>query len=342
MKRKRTFVIAALVVAVFAVSVPQAVMAAGTTANTSVDNTVVVDWNAGAVAYSTSDTASFVVDRLVTLTVLNVTAGGDTVAVLPGIAGAPPTTHVMAYTVTNGSNTVLDFALSAVNTPPFVTSNISFYWDSNRSGGFDAADPIVSGLDNVPMDSTWMVFVVGDIASTAVTPQVQTVNLRAQALTAVGGTVITASGGSWQASTLQSVLADVTGTAAGDGDYDGYHSDQGYYQVVSPSLTVTKTISSVNDARPFNTPDPKAIPGATVWYRIVVENQGGADATSVSLTDTLSPSLEVLSDVSAPAVSVGSTSVTDNASPTPDEILWTIGTVAPATSANMTYNVVLP
>lgn len=329
----------ALVLAV--VSVPGAALAAGTTANTTVTNTVLLDWNAGAVAYSTTDTASFVVDRLVTLTVANQTAAGLTVDVYPGVAGAPPTTNVMAFDVANGSNTDLDLALSALNTGSVVASDIRVYWDDDRNGAYDGTEPVTATLDNIPADSTWRVFVVADISSAAATPDVENIDLRAQALD-TAGVVITASAGPWQATTLQSVLAEGSGTAAADTAYDGYHSDRGYFRVVIPALTVTKTITGVTDARPFNNVNSKALPGATVSYRIVVENTGTGDATGVSLTDTLSPSVEIATDVANIVSSAGATATTDNATPTPDEIIWTVGTVAPATSQNLTYDLTIP
>jgi len=343
MKIMRILAVAAVVAAMFALVVPQAVLAAGTTANTSVGNRAVLSWNAGAVAYSTVDTATFLVDRLVTFTVTNQTAGGDTVDVLPGVTGGEPDINVLAFGVYNASNTTLDFALSAINTGDAVTTTISIYADNGDRVFDTATDVIAASLNDVPADTAFYVFVVGDIHSTAVTPQVENIDLRAQALTAVGGTVITASAGAWQATTLQTVLADLAGTdtTTPDIDYDGYHSDRGYYQVIMPDLTVTKTITGVTDARAFNNTDSKAIPGATVSYRLVVLNTGTADATGVTLTDTLSANVDV-TDVSNEAVSAGAAPVLSDNDPAQDTIVWAVGTVATGSSANMTYDVTIP
>ena len=339
MKRNRLFVIAAVFVAVFAVSVPQAAMAGGTAPNTSVDNTVVVDWNAGAVANSTTDTASFVVDRLVTFTVTNNTAAGLTVGVFPGVVGAEPDVNVLSYSVYNASNTTLDFALSALNSGDPVTSNISIYADNGDRIFDTATDVIAASLDNVPMDTAFYVFVVGDISSGAAPPEVENVDLLAEALDyATATSLLSDSGTAWQAGTLQNVLFDAVGTAAGDGANDGSHSDRGFYEVVSPSITVTKTITGVADARAFNNTNPKAIPGATVSYRLVVENTGTGDATGVILTDNLSAVVNT-TDVSSITPSVGGTSLNDT---NPDTIIWTVGTVAPASSVNLTYDVIIP
>jgi uncharacterized repeat protein (TIGR01451 family) len=244
----------------------------------------------------------------------------------------------MAFDVANLSNTALDFTISALNTGNAVTSNLPVYWDDDRNGAYDGTEPLASPLDDIPADSTWRVFVVADISSAALTTWVENIDLRAQALT-TAGVVITASAGAWEATTLQSVLADGSGTAAADTTYDGYHSDRGYYYVISPSLTVSKTISSVNDARPFNTPDPKAIPGATVRYRIVVDNAGSGDADAVTLQDTLSGNIDVL-DVTVISSSAGSAPTLNDTNP--DTILWSVGTVASGTSENLVYDVVIP
>ena len=345
MKRISTLTITAMFVAVFAVCVPQAVMAAGTTANTSVTNTVVVDWNAGAVADSTTDTVSFVVDRLVTFTVTNQTAAGLTVNVLPGVAGTVGV-NVLVFDVVNASNTTLDFAISALNSGDPVTSNLPVYWDDDRNGTYDGTEPpIGAGLDDVPADSTWRVFVVADISSSAATPEVENVDLLAEALDFATATSLLSDGGTaWQAGTLQNVLWDAAGTG-GDGANDGSHSDRGYYLVTMPNLTVTKAITGVTDARAFNNTNSKAIPGATVSYRLVVVNTGTGDATGVILTDTLSLSVDVgagagLADVDNVSASAGSTPVLNDLDP--DTIVWSVGTVAPASSENLTYDVLIP
>ena len=342
MKRYRIFVIAALFVALFAVIVPQSAMAAGTTANTSVDNTVVVNWNVGAVADSTTDTASFVVDRLVTFTVTNQTAGGLTVDVLPGVAGAEPDVNVLVYGVYNASNTTLDFALSALNSGDPVTSNISIYADNGDRVFDTATDVIAASLDNVPADTAFYVFVVGDISSGAATPEVENVDLLAEALDfATATSLLSDSGTAWQAGTVQNVLFDAAGSAGAGTDAvnDGFHSDRGFYNVVMPAITVTKTITSVTDARAFNNVNSKAIPGAKVNYRLVVENTGTADATGVTLTDTLSANVDV-ADISTVVQSVGAAPTLNNTNP--DTIIWTVGTVATGTSVNLTYIVTIP
>ncbi len=288
MKRISTLTITAMFVAVFAVCVPQAVMAAGTAANTSVTNTVVVNWNAGAVADSTTDTATFVVDRLVTFTVTNQTALALTVDVLPGVAGTVGV-NVLAFDVVNASNTTLDFTITTDNTGSPVTSNLTRYWDDDGNGTYDGTEtPMGAGLDDMPADTTWRVFVVADISSSATTiTWVENIDLQAQALTAVGGTVIAASAGPWEAGTLQNVLLDATGMAAGDGTNDGLHSDRGYYQVTGPSLVVTKTADVLSDPLGNTSPNAFAVPGAVVRYVITIDNSAGTgSATGVTVVDS--------------------------------------------------------
>jgi uncharacterized repeat protein (TIGR01451 family) len=220
--------------------------------------------------------------------VTNQTAAGLTVDVLPGVTGAEPDVNVLVFGVTNASNTTLDFALSALNTGDPVTSNISIYADDG-DGIFDTStDAIAATLDNVPADSTRFVFVVGDIDSVAATPEVENVDLLAEAVDyATGNSLLSDSSTAWQATTVQNVLFDTAGTAAGDGANDGFASDRGFYQVVMPDLVVSKAISAVTDTRAFNSTNPKAIPGAYVRYVITIDNTGTADATGVTVVDAI-------------------------------------------------------
>ncbi len=55
--------------------------------------------------------------------------------------------------------------------------------------------------------------------------------------------------------------------------------------IVYPSLSVVKTSSVISDG--VSGSNPKAIPGATVRYCILVTNTGSATATNISATDTL-------------------------------------------------------
>jgi len=86
--------------------------------------------------------------------------------------------------------------------------------------------------------------------------------------------------------TVQNICADGTGTSgtAADGDYDGIHSDNGTYHVLSADLIASKTSCVLWDPVDLAT-NQKRIPGAVIRYAIQVENTGSADASTVTVTD---------------------------------------------------------
>ena len=88
--------------------VSQRALAAGTTAGTSISNSAALSYSVGAVAQTPINTtsAAFLVDEKVNLTV----AGGVTTNVVPG-----STAQATAFTVTNNSNSPLDFTLAVTS-----------------------------------------------------------------------------------------------------------------------------------------------------------------------------------------------------------------------------------
>ena len=88
--------------------VPQFSWAAGTSAGTAITNTVTLSYSLGVVPQADIPAASiaFLVDEKINLTV----AGGVTTNVVPG-----STAQATAFTVSNNSNSALDFALAVTN-----------------------------------------------------------------------------------------------------------------------------------------------------------------------------------------------------------------------------------
>ncbi|WP_240345060.1 hypothetical protein [Novosphingobium sp. THN1] len=131
---------------------------------------------------SASDTLT--VDRKVNLTVAEV--GTTTTQVSPG-----QTSAVTAFTVTNTSNAVLDFALVAAqqtggagahaNTDTFDTSNVRIFRDSNGSNSYDSGDAQITYLDELAADGSATVFVVSDVPLSLATGSVAVVTLTATA-----------------------------------------------------------------------------------------------------------------------------------------------------------------
>ncbi len=269
--------------------------AAGTASGTSVLNTATVNYQVGGVSQpQLSANNTFTVDTKVNVTVAEV--GNATTTVAPG-----STAQVTTFTVTNNSNTTLDFGLSATqtaggtaahgSTDSFNVTNMTMYRDTNGNGVYDAGvDTAVTYLDELAADQSVTVFVVADIPGGLTTGAVANVNLTATAQ--AGGTVGTAGAALVQTtgantSGVDIVFADVAGTAPGDVASDGKHSDNDDYTVSTAALTVAKYSRVISD--PINgTTNPKLIPGAIVEYCIAVTNAaGGANATNVAINDPL-------------------------------------------------------
>ena len=267
-------------------------LASGTQAGTTITNNVTVNYKVSGVP-QTAQTASnaVTVDRKVNLTM---TTAAATTSSAPG-----STAQVTAYTLTNTSNDTLDFVLSVAQqsngataqhggTDAFDTTNVSIYLDNNTNGTVDAGDTLVTYLDEIAPDTTKNILVVSDIPISQTNGQVAGVVLTAQA--AAGGSsgsqgaVLTATAGANTAG-VDNVLADTAG--ATDAASDGKFSIKGDYTVSAPVLTITKVSTLISD--PINnSTNPKAIPGATIEYCIVVANAAGAaTATNLGVSDTL-------------------------------------------------------
>ncbi|WP_068076310.1 hypothetical protein [Novosphingobium lentum] len=272
----------------------QPALAAQTTAGTTITNTVSVDFQVGGFSQtqqSASDTLT--VDRKVNVTVAEV--GTTTTTVSPGQTAA-----VTTFTVTNLSNAVLDFALTATqqtggagahsNTDSFDVTNVKIYKDANANGVYDAGtDTLVTYLDELGADTgTATVFVVADIPLSLTTGNVAAVTLTAtgreggtagtQGIALVQTTGANTSG-------MDTVFADAAG--ATDAARDAAFSAKDDYTISAAALTAVKTSTIISD--PVNgTTNAKFIPGATLQYCIAVTNAAGsATATTILIQDPL-------------------------------------------------------
>ena len=261
-------------------------MAAGTRAGNTITNEVSVSFNVGGVA-QTAQTASdtFTVDQRVNLTVTNI---GAATSVSPN-----QTNRVLAFDVTNLSNSVADLNLSvALRTGNAANiSNFRVFRDTNGNRVLDAAEltaGAITYLDEVAEDATVAVLVVSDISINARNGDTFDVALTAAAHAAGGtGALGTRLVGSTVANTagIDTVLFD--GAGVSDAANDGAFSAQGRYTVAGAVLTIAKVSRIISD--PVNgTTNPKAIPGATIEYCITVANAAGAaTATNVAILDDL-------------------------------------------------------
>ena len=267
-------------------------LASGTLAGTTITNTVTVNYQVSGVAQTaTGASTSFKVDRKVNVTVAEV--GSTTTQVSPGQSAA-----VTAFTVTNLSNAALDFSLAVAQqsggagahsgTDTFDLTGVTIYVDTNANGSYDAGtDTAVTYLDELAADASKTVFVVGNIPLSLTTGANATV-----ALTATGresgtagslGVALVETTAADTAATVDTVFAD--GAGATDASRDAAFSAKDDYTVLAAALTITKIGKVISD--PMNgTTNPKAIPGATIEYCIVVANAAGsATASTVVIND---------------------------------------------------------
>ena len=269
--------------------------AAGTAAGSSIDNTATVNYSVGGVAQTavSSNTATFVVDRKVSMTLTE--PGNATTSVVPGSSN-----QVTTFLLTNTSNAALDFGLSLVQptsgttahggTDNFNVTAPTFWINTGASVGSATYDPAnsvqVTYIDELAADATKYIFIRASVPIARVNGDVAGVTLTAQAresgVAAIQGAVVGQTAGANTAG-MDTVWADAAG--ATDAARDGLISARDDYTVAAPVLTVLKTSKIISD--PLNgTTDPKMIPGATVEYCIQVSNAAGAaTATSPSITD---------------------------------------------------------
>ena len=288
MKRTKQLLGAVSVTALIAMTSAPA-MAEGIRAGTDITNNVTVTYEVGGVE-QTEETASdtFAVDRRVNVTV--------TVVDTPKPVNPGEDDAFLTFDVTNLSNDIVDLDLDAVLTDGTQAdinggaATFTVYEDTNDNGTFDAADQVITFLDEVATDETLRVFVVSDIELTAENGDDFDVTLTADAHAAGGtgalGAELTESAGdSTDQSVVDTVLAD--GAGATDNANDGDFSAEGTFVVAGAAVSVTKSSSVISDPV-NNTTNPKAIPGAVIEYCIAVENaSGAATATAISVVDEL-------------------------------------------------------
>jgi uncharacterized repeat protein (TIGR01451 family) len=267
-------------------------LAQNTPSGTPINNTATLDFSVSGTpqAQVSSNVASFLVDNKVDLTVT--TVDGAIVAVIPGAF-----TQVLTYSVTNTGNTVQDYSLSAQNSAlgafgeveSFDAANVNVYVDTDADNAYTAADNDVY-IDELAVGASITVFVVADIPLAQANDDVASYDLIAQTAIsgsngALGNDITTDDAG---AADLPGVVQIVFGDNAGsaDGAKDGRFSSKDGYKVITTTLTALKTTNVISD--PFNLGvNPKAIPGATVGYQVLVTNNGTVNADNVEVIDAI-------------------------------------------------------
>ena len=303
----------------FAVGMTPSVWAQ-TAASTAVTNSASVDYTVGGVnqADITSNTDSFLVDRLIDLTVAE--RSGTFTSVVPD---QTTFTTTLAFTITNTGNDVQDIAVLAANladgtADPFGGSAdswngqgaIEYYLDDGddvfEPGAGDAILGNSAGtrfLNEVPSGGIRVVWVefadmpANDPGNTLdVDPDKDMDNGNNAVVSLVGTVRASDAAATLGAALVNDLGADVQGTVQNvfgdaDGPYDGAldaaESDDDAFRVATAVISIAKSSAVISD--PINLlVSPKRIPGATVRYTITVTNgAGAATADPVIITDVI-------------------------------------------------------
>jgi uncharacterized repeat protein (TIGR01451 family) len=283
-------------------ALPQA-WAAGTAANTAINNRATVNFTVGGVAQTPIESSptgnttagvnagtntSFVVDNKVDLTVTE--SGGAATTVSPGQANV-----VTTFVVTNTGNSAQAYQLLPSNvasggslfsnTDNTDVSNLRVFVDANNNGTYESGTDTATSIATLAADANVRVFIVADVPAGASNAQYANVRLTATAaVNNTPATALTQTVGADNPAVVDIVFADAAG--AGDAARDGRHASDDQYAVQAASLSIAKTSTVTSD--PFNgTTQPKAIPGATVEYAIELTNSSAVAAAGVVITDPI-------------------------------------------------------
>ncbi len=283
------------------VSIPVLAAPVGTQVGQTIENTVTVNYNIGAIAQDEETaTDEVAVDRKVNLTLARTDDSGAEVT--PGQTDAAVT-----YVLTNETNDVLDFELAAVNVTDGTSSELvptendnfestggyTFYLDNPLSGtvgAYDAGDTPITHIDALASGDSAVIHVVSEIPTGLVTDDRAAIQLTATArqddgAATLGATFTVAASNDADPLVVDTVFADTS--ANGQVANDGSAFDTDDYYVLAAGITASKSSRIVVGAFAGDT-SGTFLPGATMEYCILVSNSSGsATADSVSISDTL-------------------------------------------------------
>jgi uncharacterized repeat protein (TIGR01451 family) len=203
-----------------------------------------------------------------------------------------------AFTVTNNSNSPLDFSLSAVDViggdsfDP-IAASCNAYEDNQTLGTLGAFDTndTATFVNELPADTSRTIFVVCDIPAaalgdTALVGLIATARgdftgiNNAYAATPGLGSIILPSGGADTAN-VDIVFADIAGTD--DAGLDAKHSARNTYVIGGAAVSVTKSVASIVDPNGTTV----LMPGAVITYQITVDVTGSGSVTNLVIDDPL-------------------------------------------------------
>jgi uncharacterized repeat protein (TIGR01451 family) len=286
-------------------------LAGGTIPGQSVDNIASVNYSVGGVPQTVIRSApgvgnstpgagagsntSFVVDRKVDLYVQEV-SGNATSPVAPG-----STNQVTTFFLRNDGNDTQGVNLSAASvagtlfthTGTVVMTNIRYFVESTAAstgaacttpggapaqpGGmqFTLGTDTATTIPTLAPDSCTWIYVVADTPANASNATWANVELTAIARVPTTLAALVANTGADNITAIDVVFADPAATV----------TDRDQYAIVTAAFTVIKAHSVIDDF--VSTSNYKPIPGARVEYVLTLNNNGGATADTISITDAL-------------------------------------------------------
>ena len=269
--------------------------AAGTTAGDAITNNVTVNYQVGGVTQTAeTDSDTFTVDRKLDLTVSE--ANGAAQSVTPGQTAGAPNPAFLTYTVTNDSNDVVDFELTATQqttgaatpfsgTDDFDVTGLLIFVESGATPGYQPAEDTATFIDELAEDANATVYIVGDIPLGLATGDAAGITLTAAIKE--GDTAATL-GGDYAVSATNTEDGTVNAANIDNVFVNSTASDTDNFVISAANVSVVKSSAVLWD--PVNgSTNPKSIPGAVIEYCIAVTNAtGSATATSVSISDDIS------------------------------------------------------
>ena len=330
-KMKTTIKTLPLFISLALLSTAPSVWAAGTAANTDINNTATINYSVGGTSQTEIESSeagnsnpgngngsatTFKVDKKIDLLV---TAGAN-VNVVPATSAQPA-----PFTLKNEGNSTESFSLTPTQVAgdSFDTTSCTTEVTAVAPGAAAAGVSLpATGNITLKADQTATLTVKCDIPTGKVNGNTSVIDLRAAAIDPVTTVTYVETAGGDNKDAVDVVLTDTDSAAANasttdGGDRNAAHSAVNTYVINTADLKVKKTsavtkmsINGVDD----NT-DPKRIPGSTIVYSIVVTNDvddGIADAaaaTGIVLTDTV-PSELTISSASIVVAGAASASIT--------------------------------
>jgi uncharacterized repeat protein (TIGR01451 family) len=268
-----------------------------TGAGITISNTAQVGYSVGGASQTpvNSTAAQFVVDHKVRPVVTRLDAGNVSV-----VAGS--TDQYLTFQILNDGNTAAgttDFDLSSVAGGALNMGVITYYEEDGTNVGFQPAEDVLVTTISLARDTSTTVYLVGTTPGGAAAGQLGPYDLIASSTLSEAA--------SDNPAVSDDVYADGAGSATGDIEYDGRHSARGTFEVVTVSLTATKTSAVIDDY--VNTAAPYfAIPNALVRYTLVVTNTSAVlGATGVTISDTIPANTTYVAD----SVTIGGTGYAD-------------------------------